>query len=141
MGKVYVPYGGETMGGYWADEAPAATTPDTGMDLSSVFSAYNIPIDVGGGDAQTLYRALAIDNAQGNDNAVNTLAQTFGISPEDVMGNTDLWNSPEMNDYAAWRAAIGNQENMLGDLMEGLSWVGGGALGINALFNPAGIGG
>ena len=60
---------------------------------------------------------------------------------DDVMSNADLWNSPWMQNYAASRIAAGNKENMFGDLLQGLAWVGGGALGINALFNPAGVSG
>lgn len=134
MGKVWKEWGGETMGGYWADEEEAPVKPYTGMDLSSVFGAYTIPITISDSNAQTLYRALAIDNAQGNSNAVNTLAKAFGISPEEVMTSTELWNSPQMNEYAAKRVEIGNQENMIADLLQGAAWVGGGALGINSLL-------
>lgn len=134
MGKVWKEWGGETMGGYWADEEEAPVKPETGMDLSSVFGAYTIPITISDSNAQTLYRALAIDNAQGNSNAVNTLAKAFGISPEEVMTSTELWNSPQMNEYAAKRVEIGNQENMIADLLQGAAWVGGGALGINSLL-------
>ena len=114
-------------------------TSDTGMDLTSVFGAYNIPIPITNPDAQTLYRALAIDNAQGNNNAVNTLAQIFGVDPASVMSDTSLWNSPAMQNYAAQRVEIGNQENMLADLLQGAAWVGGGALGINNLIGANGL--
>ena len=137
----WIPYGGETFGSYWLDEEPVAAKPDTGMDLSSVFGAYNIPINIGNSDAQTLYRAVAVENMRGNNNAVNTLAQIFGVDPASVMSDTSLWNSPAMQNYAAQRVEIGNQENMLGDLLQGAAWVGGGALGINALFNSAGVSG
>lgn len=135
----WIPYGGETFGSYWLDEEPVAAKPDTGMDLSSVFGAYNIPINIGNSDAQTLYRAVAVENMRGNNNAVNTLAQIFGVDPASVMSDTSLWNSPAMQNYAAQRVEIGNQENMLADLLQGAAWVGGGALGINNLIGANGL--
>ena len=114
-------------------------TPDTGMDLTSIFGAYNVPIPIANPDAQTLYRAVAVENMRGNNNAVKTLAQAFGVTPEQVMTDTSLWNSPAMQDYAAQRVAIGNKENMLADLLQGAAWVGGGALGINNLIGANGL--